>query len=67
MCEICGKYKCPNGCPANYTPRGRRRKNEGARQGFCFTVLLELGMDRGNGEEGNAENILNSNEIISNI
>ena len=45
MCDICLKYKCPDGCPNNYKPRGESRKNNEITPMWSFTVLLELDVD----------------------
>lgn len=46
MCNICLKYKCPNGCPNNYTPRRKERKKETNMTKVGFRVLVEIGMQR---------------------
>ncbi|MBQ8850556.1 MAG: hypothetical protein IJ011_10775 [Clostridia bacterium] len=62
MCEICRKYRCPDGCPNNYTPRGKRRKGTLSVRSPRFKVILEIGADSARNIERIREN---NNEIIS--
>ena len=43
MCEICLKYKCPNGCPNNYTPRGKKQIKDDPFRIRGFSLVKEIG------------------------
>ena len=43
MCDICLKYKCPNGCPNNYTPRGKKRNENSSLRISGFSLIKEIG------------------------
>ena len=42
MCDICRKYCCPDGCPNNYIPKGKRKVDEGAdiRRQFAVRAVV---------------------------
>ena len=43
MCNICLKYKCPNGCPNNYTPRENKINRQSPLQIRGFSLIVEIG------------------------
>ena len=45
MCDICRKYRCPDGCPNNFHPKKRVRSKETAERGLRFTVRTVLHAD----------------------
>ena len=43
MCEYCLKRVCPNGCPNNYIPRGRKRGEENKNRRIEFKTVAIYG------------------------
>ena len=65
MCEICRKYKCPDGCPNNYTPRRMRDKKSMAERRWSFVSVSRIEGGRPVSVNEAAVIRKNNNEIIS--
>ena len=45
MCDICRKYRCPDGCPNNFVPTKKRKGDNSADRQWKFNVRTVVHAD----------------------
>ena len=58
MCDVCRKYRCPDGCPNNYVPRLKNKRNGNAKDRLGFTVGMVVCADGENFKKALNKNIV---------